>query len=133
MFDAFTSTHKAGDNTDDHVVIGLAHSRPGGDRNLRELNLLDSYAVSTFFRDAEPNCEPSSVQVHLLLEDQPFVAWSRVIRLSRTTVPPLTKISEPQSSPYLSFFFCLNQQRGHLLKLTLFRRRGDTLCGRAQA
>ena len=96
MFDAFASAHKAGDNTDDHAVIGLAHSRPGGDRNLRKLNLLDSDAASTFFRDAKPNCEPLSI--HLLLGNQPgrrppswrFAACSRVIRLPRTT--PLNEI-----------------------------------------
>ena len=64
VFDAFTSTHTTAGDTDDrdhHAVIGLAHSRPGGDRNLHKLNLLDSDAVSTFFRDAKPNCEPLSV------------------------------------------------------------------------
>jgi hypothetical protein len=41
----------------DPTVIGLANSRPGGERNHRKLNLLDSDTVSTFFRDIKPNCE----------------------------------------------------------------------------
>jgi len=41
----------------DHTVIGLANSRPGGERKHRKLNLLDSDTVSTFFRETKPNCE----------------------------------------------------------------------------
>jgi len=41
----------------DHTVIGLANSRPGGERNHRKLNLLDSDTVSTVFREIKPNCE----------------------------------------------------------------------------
>ena len=51
MWDAFA---RAGA---DPTVIGLANSRPGGERNHRKLNLLDSDTVSTFFRDIKPNCE----------------------------------------------------------------------------
>lgn len=63
VFDAFAK-NTTGD-TDDHAVIGLANSRPGGDRNLHKLNLLDTDAVSTFFRDAKPNCKPSLVRLVL--------------------------------------------------------------------
>jgi len=49
----------------DHTVIGLANSRPGGVRNHRKLNLLDSDTVSTVFREIKPNCEYiNSIQSH---------------------------------------------------------------------
>jgi len=60
VFDAFARAKSPAGDTD-HAVIGLAHSRPGGKRNLHKLNLLDPDAVSTFFRDAKPDCELSSV------------------------------------------------------------------------
>ncbi|KAH9074188.1 NAD-P-binding protein [Lactarius deliciosus] len=47
----------------------LAHSRPGGERNLHKLDLLDSAAVSTFFRDAKPNWV-----IHCAAERKPDVA-----------------------------------------------------------
>lgn len=63
VFDAFASAHTP-DDTDDHVlVIGLAHSRPGGNRNLHKLNLLDTDATSTFFLDAKPNCKSPSIHL----------------------------------------------------------------------
>ncbi|KAI0298694.1 NAD-P-binding protein [Multifurca ochricompacta] len=52
-----------------HTVIGLANSRPGGERDLRKLNLLDSDAVSTFIRDAKPNWV-----IHCAAERKPDVA-----------------------------------------------------------
>ncbi|KAH9061084.1 NAD-P-binding protein [Lactarius vividus] len=71
VFDAFAGAHTAVGDTDhhDHAVIGLAHSRPGGERNLHKLNLLDSAAVSTFFRDAKPNWV-----IHCAAERKPDVA-----------------------------------------------------------
>jgi nucleoside-diphosphate-sugar epimerase len=51
VFDAFERTDAG------HTVVGLANSRPGGARNLRQLDLLDSDNVSTFIRDIKPNCE----------------------------------------------------------------------------
>jgi len=68
VFDAFASTHTP-DDTDVHAVVGLAHSRSGGDRNLHKLNLLDTDAVSTFFRDAKPNWV-----IHCAAERSPDVA-----------------------------------------------------------
>ncbi|KAF8260819.1 NAD-P-binding protein [Lactarius quietus] len=65
VFDAFAGAS----NTDHYEVIGLAHSRPGGDRNLHKLNLLDTDAVSTFFRDAKPNWV-----IHCAAERSPDVA-----------------------------------------------------------
>ena len=96
MFDAFAGAYKAGDTTDDHAIIGLALSRPGGERNLRKLNLLDSDAVSTFFRDIKPNCEPSSVQFTVLLGNQPggwHPSWRGVLFRN-------------SPSPFNDFFFC---------------------------
>ncbi|KAH9171349.1 NAD-P-binding protein [Lactarius sanguifluus] len=71
VFDAFAGAHTAVGDTDPHdqAVIGLAHSRPGGERNLHKLNLLDSAAVSTFFRDAKPNWV-----IHCAAERKPDVA-----------------------------------------------------------
>ncbi|KAI9458656.1 NAD-P-binding protein [Lactarius psammicola] len=70
VFDAFASTQTAAGDTDDrHTVIGLAHSRPGGERNLHKLNLLNSDAISTFFRDAKPNWV-----IHCAAERKPDVA-----------------------------------------------------------
>lgn len=67
VFDAFAK-NMPGDS-DDHAVIGLANSRPGGDRNLHKLNLLDADAVSTFFRDAKPNWV-----IHCAAERSPDIA-----------------------------------------------------------
>ncbi|KAI9438616.1 NAD-P-binding protein [Lactarius indigo] len=73
VFDAFASARTAvlvGDTDHhDHTVIGIAHSRPGGGRNLHKLNLLDPDAVSTFFRDAKPN-----LVIHCAAERKPDVA-----------------------------------------------------------
>ncbi|KAH9039199.1 NAD-P-binding protein, partial [Lactarius hengduanensis] len=72
VFDAFAGAHTAVGDTDhhhDHAVIGLAHSRPGGERNLHKINLLDSAAVSTFVRDAKPNWV-----IHCAAERKPDVA-----------------------------------------------------------
>jgi nucleoside-diphosphate-sugar epimerase len=52
VWDAFARAPGA-----DNTVIGLANSRSGGERNHRQLNLLDTDAVSTFFREAKPNCK----------------------------------------------------------------------------
>jgi hypothetical protein len=65
VFDAFASTHSP-DDTDDPIVIGLAHSRPGGNRNLHKLNLLDTDTISTFFRDVKPNCKSPSISIFTL-------------------------------------------------------------------
>jgi len=53
----------------DHTVIGLANSRPGGERNHRKLNLLDSDTVSTVFREIKPNWV-----IHCAAERKPDVA-----------------------------------------------------------
>jgi nucleoside-diphosphate-sugar epimerase len=54
VYDSFAQAGAA-DHT--HTVLGLANSRPGGERNHRKLNLLDSDAVSTFIRQTAPNCK----------------------------------------------------------------------------
>ncbi|KAI9507582.1 NAD-P-binding protein [Russula earlei] len=64
VFDAFASRADAA-----HTVIGLAHSRPGGERNLRALNLLDSDAVSALIRDTKPHWV-----IHCAAERKPDVA-----------------------------------------------------------
>jgi hypothetical protein len=118
VFDAFAKN--APRDSDDHTVIGLANSRPGGNRNLHKLDLLDTDAVSTFFRDAKPNCKPPSIY----LTGVPFVASPRVI--SPSTYPSNEK-SQAAALPHSSTPWWF-------LRLTLFRtRRGDTLCGGAQA
>ncbi|KAN0131652.1 hypothetical protein V8E53_010494 [Lactarius tabidus] len=67
VFDAFAKN--APRDSDDHTVIGLANSRPGGNRNLHKLDLLDTDAVSTFFRDAKPNWV-----IHCAAERRPDIA-----------------------------------------------------------
>ncbi|KAI0000202.1 NAD-P-binding protein [Russula compacta] len=52
-----------------HTVIGLANSRPGGERNHHKLNLLDSDSVSSFFRETKPNWV-----IHCAAERKPDVA-----------------------------------------------------------
>jgi hypothetical protein len=51
VFDAFARVAA------NHTVVGLANSRAGGERNHRKLNLLDFDAVSTFIREAKPDCK----------------------------------------------------------------------------
>jgi len=63
VWDAFATA------STDHTVIGLANSRPGGERNHRKLNLLDFDAVSTFFREVKPNWV-----IHCAAERKPDVA-----------------------------------------------------------
>jgi len=65
VYDAFAQT--GADHT--HTVLGLANSRPGGERNHRKLNLLDSDAVSTFIRQTAPNWV-----IHCAAERKPDVA-----------------------------------------------------------
>ena len=120
VFDAFAKNTPE-DTANDHAVIGLANSRSGGDRNLHKLNLLDTDAVSTFFRDAKPNCKPSLVRLVL-----GSFSWCSRVTLPSTTYPSNQKFQAAALSyPSMAWWS---------LKLTLFRaRRGDTLCGGAQA
>jgi hypothetical protein len=53
VYDAFKRAAADSDN----FIVGLANSRPGGERNYRKLNLLDFDAVSTFIRETKPDCE----------------------------------------------------------------------------
>ena len=59
VFDAFKRA--AADNT----VVGLANSRSGGERNHRKLDLLNFDAVSTFFREAKPDCKCNNMMTQL--------------------------------------------------------------------
>lgn len=93
MWDAFATA------STDHTVIGLANSRPGGERNHRELNLLDFDAVSTFFREVKPNCE--YINSISTIASLPPSRLCLVFNYQVPVVAPLQPTSFPLRSPHL--------------------------------